>query len=535
MSKSGLLSRQLPFVLLAISALSFLQLAFLEFGARRALPLHPDELLFLICSVREITLGDMFGAGCHDNKTPLIYWLYELVISKTAPYDLLGLKAAAFALGTLLLGLSGWIAYRIGGLVAAALAVALGLQIFTVLPSLLALKTELLGMLFVLGGIMLLLQTCHARRFLTCAAAGALFGLAMLSKQTFVFAAIGGGVWLFCIGGRRWSERLKVRLGYLTTFFAAIVAVFILFFLYFLYHGQSLDFLSSAFLYPSLYAVADSTPWLKKIAWRLGALSDMVQPLLILNLVAVGAVVALGQRWSRRAVATAFDHSRMVLVVAVMLAMMLVPIVSPIAFRFHFLPAWLLMAIIGGIYMAPHLTTQPEASRSADLQTLRVAALAYFCATALYCWYGSPGRADRDSGDYDFRQIDLTSGGYVFGLWPEMFVAKGYVMATAVTAPQVLSGAPTSWGFIKPAAGSIKARALAVMHQHNDQKVRDDFARTPPKYILLSGEATGASESSRDISIEVLRTYVAQHCKFDRWISGVPRVAGNLFSCNTLP
>ena len=140
-----------PRVALALAVAALSGLLVLEFGAWRGEAIAVDELHFAACAARGNAAGQLPVAGCHDNKTPLIYALHQLVQQLHGLYPLSAIKAWAVALVLLNLGALAWLVSRHtqrpgAGPAAGAVAAALALQPLTADAPLLGLKTETLSL-----------------------------------------------------------------------------------------------------------------------------------------------------------------------------------------------------------------------------------------------------------------------------------------------------------------------------------------------------------------------------------------------------
>jgi len=239
---------------LGVAILSLLNIARLEFGPLAGRAITIDELYFAACAAHGAAVGEIVSTGCHDNKGPLIFLLYKLLQAGASPYSLLAIKAAAFATVMAIAGVAAWIGFRMAGLAAALLAPALIIQVLASESGLLAFKTETVGAGFMLCALALLVARDAPRRPWMLLAAGVCMGLAVTAKQTFGFAAIAVVLWLAVSTPRgEAGAGLPAKVARASLFAFGAGLPLLLFLAVFYALGQHIEFLSSLFLYPSVY------------------------------------------------------------------------------------------------------------------------------------------------------------------------------------------------------------------------------------------------------------------------------------------
>src|SRR5690606_613074 len=170
-----------------------------QFGPLRNEPFQADEEFFSACAARAGLEGAFSLVSCHDNKGPLIILLHRLVQVGGEPYDFLRVKLTALFVVFLVAYLLYRLGRRFGGTLpgmTGVAAAALFLSAILPNPSFLALKTEMLGAVFMLAAQLALLPgggPLGGRRVLL---AGACIGTALLSKQVYGFLLPAALVWL---------------------------------------------------------------------------------------------------------------------------------------------------------------------------------------------------------------------------------------------------------------------------------------------------------------------------------------------------
>ncbi|PZP29696.1 MAG: hypothetical protein DI603_16680 [Roseateles depolymerans] len=496
-------------------------LAKLEFGGRGDLPMQLDELYFATCAARGLVSGEVPVAGCHDNKGPLIFLLYQSVMDPAHPYRLATIKLAGFTLGGLVCLLGGLVAHRVGGRVAAVLTLALALQSSTLDPWFFSLRTESLGLAcLLLATLVLLPRGTQPLAWWRVLLAGVLCGLALLTRQNFLFLVLGIAGWL------AFTQRGGLhRLALLALLFGTgVLAPMLAFALIFQLQGTLPEYGASLFIYPALYGSNGDEGVIRRLLLKLALLAEYAQPL--------SAYVALGvlgaTALARRVVpveADALPAARLVLVLAGMSLVFLVLV--PVLLRPHLWPSLLLAAVLAGPLLARGLA-QHEWRMPVVALLLALVVLTVLCA-----WGGPQGNPLRDRKNLQAPQIAEARGGYAYvvGMWPKIYVDNGWTPASTVMYPIALPGAPQTWAFKPPEAGSWKARLLTQLREHNERQLLADFARTPPRAIVTIDRDARRPDSSDATDIPVLRDYIAVHCVPGRRLDEDTPYAASLFIC----
>jgi len=477
-----------------------------ELGPWRNEAVALDELYFSACAVRGLDTGYVPSTGCQDNKAPMIFLVHQWLQEGAQPYDMQRVKVAAFVLSGALVLLAAlwasWLAGPVAGLVAAALAI----QALATDAELLALKTESVGSFFMLlAG--LLVVTRRQTTWATWFGAGVLLGLAMMSKQTFAIAGLMLLAWAWVEQGLR--QRLmptRRLLGFSTLMCAGMALPLAAFFLTFWLQGRHDDFLTSVFLYPALYSVPapDGGP-VKTLIWRVaGVLADLS---------AFPAVVALGcaalaltrhtsQSWdARTSLASMMGFGMLALVV-----------LAPIYFNYHLIPALLLLAVAGGVYVGRLDAVSISAHRGLHA-SIGVALLA-LSAIGLSAAWTSNGHRGRDV-ELAHKKAALSeyrgSHAYSHGGDPSFYVYNGLIPASDVGFTWALPSNRAYWNYAPPPAGSWKARVLNPIHVQNESRLMADFSRTPPRFVAI-GHADAAGEPKS--GVPQLDQYIRTKCSY---------------------
>ena len=494
----------------ALSVLALALLAQLEAGRYTGLALQVDERYFSVCAGRGNVLGEFPLAGCHDNKAPLIFLVHQMANLGGDPYAPDRVKFLGFATAVLALVLAARLAWRQGGPAGAVIAATLGLSIFTRDSSLLALKTETLGMVFVLGGLLALVPAGAARQrwFLPCLFSGLLLGLAFVTKQTYALVALGLAAWL-AFGGRADGARF----GRVAVFLAGCALPFLAFLAVFLARGQAGDFLASFFLYPSIYGNPGEAGWASLIAWRLGAIAQAfsrVELLSLFTLVSLAMLLGVPRRPVRMAMpAQAALFAPLLIVAATLLAPLLL---SPVFFVYHGVPPWLAMAMLSGAVMGGlwDRALGPSPSKQWIVALALVGSATLQLGTS---WHSNGGRGRGESSAVALQVADrAVHYAHVLGDWPDFYIEGRRVAASFVQFPWAFSGIAGAWHFRRPPPGSWKGQLLATAQARAEQQLLADFRLTPPREILVMPAYAALLALPAGSAGSGLRDYLASRC-----------------------
>lgn len=519
--------------MLVLTALSLLNVGLIEFGPRHDRAIQVDELYFAACAARGTAAGEILVAGCHDNKTPLIFALHQLVQRSTPPYyDVHAVKVAAFVTVALVCALVGYLAFRLAGGLAAASAVALLAQVFAYEAPLIALKTDTTGAVFLLVSLALLLGPEASPRLARIFAAGCMLGMALLVKQTYAFAALGVYAWLLAVaiaGQRPWLATF-LRRG--LVFGLGVLGVFGLCLLIFVVQDRQLDFLSSAVLYPSIHGSGNGPDAGKHFVWKLASIfSILADTPLVVVAFTVAAAGTIGL-WAVQGNAVDRTAKGRLLIVSTALAMLAMLLMTPTFFDYHLIPAWALMAICGGVAISDAFSSRfAESPRATTSLATGLLVSAVLMSASSWTTNGSrKGTVDT------WTPADVVGTGsgeyaYVLGTWPDFYVYNGLVPASDVLFPWALPGAPGHWGFTLPDPDSLRGRWLAAAHDRNIRKLIDDFGHTPPRYIVVIDEMARSSDSGRVSDVPGFDEYLIAHCGYMRAMTDSNMRPGKLFGC----
>jgi hypothetical protein len=267
-------------------------------------------------------------------------------------------------------------------------------------------------------------------------------------------------------------------------------------------NGGAQDLLDSVFLYPAVYGGASDVPRLQRMVWTAGAVFTQLGHVPAVPAMAVAGVALWAGREGRdRAQATLWT---------VAVALLLIPFAAPAFFAYHLLPAWLLLALLGGIAWG-----QAGAPARQVVGPL-VVVMAGLAAAGAWMGNGGKGQVEAPTQDTRAAQAHPTPGaryGWSVGYWPEFYVHRGLVPASDVLFPWALPGAPPNALFHLPAPGSrlegwlnrSRARALA--------RLWADFERTPPDVIALTTPLARAEGSTALSDVPGLDAWIARHCR----------------------
>lgn len=501
----------------ALALASFLYVGYIEVGPRVDMPVQIDELYFLICAIRHEATGQFASSGCTDNKPPLIYVLYGVLLRlwSGSSFDLLPVKVAGVAVALGAAALAGAVARRLAGPAAGAFSAALLLLVFAHDPVQYALKTEILGSLFMLGMLGVLAGGVAPPAMGRGLAAGVLGGLALMSKQTFVFPvaalvlaaaflvvrqAVMGGLWHRALGGLA-----GLSLGVLLPMAALIGAHAVA--------GTWVDLLASLFIYPALYGAPSADPWLKTVVLRIAAALRGLAEFWWVVYPMVGWWAWLVTARSRDDDPTR-SPSPYIWVAAALAGGLLGILLTPFLFKYHLSPFLTLAAVPAGCLLAT--VSEGLRGRGAPEAALRVAWMTVGVAALASSWSGSAGDPLRDRRELPSAHMDLGTArvGYVVGMWPKFYVDNRLVPASDVMYPTALPGMPDMWSFRQPPAGSRPARMLDWVHPDNLRRLQADFDRTPPELIVVvDGHGKGAGSPRPHSDIQFLDQYIGAHCE----------------------
>jgi hypothetical protein len=501
-----------PRVALALAVAALSGLLVLEFGAWRGEAIAVDELHFAACAARGNAAGQLPVAGCHDNKTPLIYALHQLVQRLHGLYPLPAIKAWAVALVLLNLGALAWLvsrnAHRPGaGPAAAAVAAALALQPLTADAPLLGLKTETLSMAFILPALAASAAAAGAggrARMGWATLAGLGFGLAIATKQTHALVPlfVGAGLALWLGAGTAAGRFLRVA-GPLAAL-GCILPIAVLAAVY-AGRGDWAEFHGNLLVYPAVYGGEPTHGWLQRQVWKAHAVAgDLARTPAPWVLAMLG--LGLAAR-GRAAPATAAEAACWAALLAFAGALLL----SPIYFAYHLVPLWLLLAALGGLAWA-RLCSGPAARPLAWLM-LGLSVLHLLLSVSSQGGRRGdpvPSQATRDA---QAHPVPGSRTGWALGMWPEFYTQRGLVPASNILYPWALPGTPGNPLYRKPAPGTRAAAALEPLQDRNLRQLYADFARTRPDVLAIVEPLARAPDSAGLTDVPGLDRWIAAHCR----------------------
>lgn len=519
---------------LGVALLSLLHIATIEFGPLAHLPLNVDETYFAACAARGKATGEVPMSGCHDSKAPPIYLLYQIIQPGGSPYDTFTLKAAALTTVAIIAVLVGWIAFRLAGAAAALVAPALLLQALTSDSGLLALKTETVGGVFLLGGLVLLTGRASWHRSGMLFAAGLLLGLAALTKQTYAFAGMAVILWLVVSTEGRSVAWVATVAGRASVFCFGALLPFLVFLGMFYTRERHIDFLASVFLYPSIYGGGSGHSMFRELIWRAGAILDhLSRSPSLFSLFVVAAVLSFTPGLRAVPEARRPPNARLLILFAslFLLAMLMV---LPKYFAYHGIAAWVPMAILGSLVIGdywPGLYRSAPGGAAAVSMGLLAAALL----PAASSWLSNGGRDNIADLRAPRSVLQGSRGefGYVLGTWPHFYFYNGLIPATAVQFPWALPGTPANWHSSLPDPASLRGRLLARLQERNLPILLADFRNTPPRYILVMETMARRTGSARVTDVPGFDDYLRERCAYSSSISFPRAGTGVIYQCET--
>ena len=522
-------------IALGIALCSLLYVASLHFGPWRQDPIQADEFYFTACAARGVATGQIPIAGCHDNKAPMILAVHEMVQLASSAYDLVAMKVAAYFTILLVIGGVAWVALRLAGGVASIAAGAFAIQVLVTNPSFLALKTETVGAFFVLSSLVALLRS-GPRRLPMLLISGGLMGLAVVTKQTYAFAAVAAMVWFFVTQRNGHGLGLTASLVEALTFGVGVMLPFCLCLLIFFVRNQHVEFLASFFVYPTVYGSTNTAPFPKSMIWALRpvlpTLSTMFLPGLLF---AIMATTTVRNTFSRDATVRKASQPYL-LIVLVALSMLLVPLVSPLFFPSHIIPFAIVMSILGGAAIAD-LGIGIKSSSFDGKNYLTLALTLSSAFLAISTWYGA---ADNHVDARKVSRDEIVEGdhggfAYVFGMSPDFYVYNGFVAASNVMYPEGLPHTPKSYFYEPPKPDTLKKDALDWVHEQSLNALFSDFERTPPRYIMVMHYMARSADSKLPTDVPEFNEYLEKRCAFVRQFVSPSATPGDhtssLFRC----
>jgi hypothetical protein len=538
MKKAALRAGLAEYSLLLLAALvAFCGLGYLlwyELDSRALVPLQVDDLYFLSCAVRAVTQESGVLVGCHDNKGPLTYIAYALLSQSTQLYDLAPIKITGTAFVLLNALLAAWLSERWAGRQAAIVTLVLAMGLVFIDPSFLAFKTESLAVMFTLLGIGLLTHRVAGDPTgpFRLMAAGALFGVAIMSNQKFVVIWGAAALWIWlaiAAAPAGQQDKFTRRHVHSIAIFSAGTAVpFLLLLGTYALFGRAHEYLASLFLYASLYGTAADGNLAQVIGWRLGLVAQKLRPFLLYVSVAVFACVFLMRGILLRTAGWSATSWSLFLISLAMAAYGLLCLSFSILFGYHFMPVFVLASIMAGVGYSSLAKLIPDVCFRLFMPLL----LIHFLASgAIAMWFGMKDRAQSDT---VFKYLVTPTQGdyaYVAGVWPGFYVFNQLIPASDVLYPHALHGAQPSPFFRLPAVGSVKRQLLDKIRGENERKLTSDFQKTPPRYIYVEDTwAHLTAASSTDLTL--LNEYIAIHCEHTKRVTQVLAMHdGDLFTC----
>lgn len=491
-----------------------------QLGPLRHQVLQIDELYFGACAARGLVEGWAAVAGCHDNKAPLIYLLHATLQQIAPPHDAVALKALSAAMLAAIAALVYRLARRAAPEQPASAGIAAVLLLICALvqdPSMLAVKTELLGTGLLLLALLLASDAGHALAWPRALAIGAAFGAAVMSRQTcalmlpmVLWAALRTGSRMTLRQGGR--HLLLIGLGSLlpalalTGLYAA--------------SGKLQEFLATTFLYPAVYGSATSAGVAKRLVWKFATASEFLQ-LAPVHVVLVLAALAAPLRGPAAA------GLRQALLLGAGLAL-LVMLASPMLFSYHAIPFWVLACPLGGAVIAQGTAAAGPA------RALAAGALLGATLLALGVTLQSNGRPSQAPlQGIEAMQPAAGRYAYVLGMVPQVY-ARGFIPASSILLPWALPDTPATWAYRPPAPDSPVFAPLHAQQQRNLARLYADFERTPPAYIaIIDTYARAAASPHQHADVPGFDDYLAQHCRLLAPLSDGRNHPGKLFACNS--
>jgi len=518
-----------------LGALVFANLVIVELRHFPTIAIAIDELYFSTCAARGMAVGEVLTTGCHDNKPPLIFFAHMLMHLLGFGYDIVAIKIFAFLSVFAIASFSGVLAYKIQGGVAAVFSVGLVLLTFGIDAHHLALKTETVGLLFLLPGILLL---CLDRASLGCRyAGGVLIGLAVLSKQTYGFVLPGLLLFLWLeIQGRQVDSAFRTFIKEGGALVVGMATPMLCAALLYSVFGLFQDFIASTFFYPALYGQPASEGGIKPILWRLASIGRDLSLAHIVCVLFLFSIIDLSPFSVRRPRILPKKERCVSLAVISLLPLLFA---SPIYLRYYLVPILVLMSISGGIVVHRVLEVTFHKDSKATIYSYWIS-MGVVMASGLIAassWHtnGGRGRVGESVQDSYWRIEGAKPGdyAYVLGMQPEIYAYNRIFPASRIMFPWALPGTPSSWFYRKPLEGERLEKILNYFHDRNIKQFHADFISTPPKYIVLAHDMARSEFSQSLTDVPGLSDYIAKNCEWAGEMEGKPSQKMTLYLCNS--
>jgi len=523
--------------MLGLALLSLGYLAWLEFGQWAGQAIQIDELYFSACAARGLAVGQLPIAGCHDNKGPLILLMHQLVQMASSAYNLVAIKAAAYVVVLLMVGAVAWLAHRLAGLLAAASAAALVLQALVTQASHLALKTETVGVFFLLASLIVATRPVARSGAWRLFASGVLLGMAVVTKQTFAVAAVATVGWLWWSSAGSPGVRLRSCATRSAVFCIGVLVPFGVFMLIFMREHRQSEFLSSMLIYPSVYGAVATEPFYKRWGWTTGAVLGAMGSTLLLSTLCVGGVIrTLITSRSQHSGKKAATRSRMLLLL-VTVATFFTLVLAPAFYSYHLVPAQALMAVFGGVLISDLASELRDVPPKATFY-LSLSLVVQSVLMAATTWSSNGGEWHTRNSDSVLAQslaLPAAARGefaYVLGMRPSFYAYNGLIPASDVLYPWALRGAPQNSFFSPPPVGSARARGLAWAQEQATAALFADFHRTPPRYILVVWSMARSADSRRVSDVPGFDEYLQEACVYLQDVGASDKKDASLYQCS---
>ena len=493
-----------------------------------------DERYFASCAARGLAVGHVPVAGCHDNKGPVIFLVHQIVQMASARYNLLAIKLAAYGVAMLVIALTARLAYWLGGRLAAVIAAALALQSLATDATHLALKTETIGIAFVLVGLIVIVPGSPGGRYARLLIGGCFVGLALVTKQTNLLVGLTVLIWLGLSLRGRTGGWLRVFLKEAACFSTGLLTPFFAFTAVFLGSGQGVEFLSSFFVYPAVYGSSNGALFspFKVFAWKVGeVLKTFANTPLLVTLFVASAVAPVDLVSGNDARSCGVRLSRL-LVYLVALSLAAAILVSPIFYPNHVVPVMVVMAVTSGVLFADAASGW-MASNPRAIATFGAVVLVSSILTTASSWRGNGGKQsallaidprpliERDEGQY----------AYVVGMWPNFYIEHGLIPASNVMFPWALLGAPPNHLYTLSPPKSLRGRLLSWARARATSELISDFSRTPPRYIVVVDRLARSPNSLRIVDVPEIDAYLQGRCHRLSDVQTGNHGKGSIFRC----
>jgi hypothetical protein len=335
-----------------------------------------------------------------------------------------------------------------------------------------------------------------------------------MSKQTYAFAGLAIIGWLFLSTSVLSRTEAKRFLARSAIFVACALVPFFLFWESFAYRGRSSEYLASFFLYPMVYGIKDGHEVANFIRHLLTVAAGFSDQLLLVLLACGAALASAMPAPSLRPQARGWPDPRW-LVLFVLASLIAAVGAAPTYFSYHFVMVLGPMALLAGIALGDFWEAvgdpRPQRAFCGALALILTGTMLIAAET----WRSNAKLAEAKQGPWTANVPGASPGDYAYqlGELPDFYARNKFIPASTVQFAWALPGALDNWAYTRPAPDTRLRAVLDRAQARNLSALLDDFARTPPHYILLQDDYVRSRDDASVVAIPGLQAYVDKHCR----------------------